>query len=199
MTTLPATIREAEAVDYARQCIAFARSGQLKLWGVVPGAWFEKSENQRACRLMIRELMLRDVTILMDAVAFARAGYEWWEDCLRELILEFQNRGAPMPTYLAAFAMELTRGVRYLRKAGRHRGDDIVRDMIITSVVGIVAERFNLRPTRNAASRRVSACSVVAVALEREGMATSEWNVIQLWKTRLDFCKNRKWSEWLSA
>jgi hypothetical protein len=55
------------------------------LWGVVPGAWFGKSESQRACRLMLRELMLRDATILMDVVAFARAGYKLFEDCLREI------------------------------------------------------------------------------------------------------------------
>lgn len=199
MTTLPATMIEAEAVDLARRHIAFARSGQLKLWGVVPGTWFEQGENQRASRLMMRELMLNDATILMDAVSFARTGYEWWEECLRELILEFQNRGAPMPTYLAAFAMDLTRGVVYSKKPGRRHSDDVVRDMIVVYLVGMVVERFNLRPRRNPASRRVCACSIVTKAMELEGIATSEWNVAQLWKIRPEFCKDRKWSEWLSA
>ena len=54
-TKLPATLLEAEAVEYARQRIAFARSGKLKLFGIEPGAWFEKGESQRACRLMLRE------------------------------------------------------------------------------------------------------------------------------------------------
>jgi hypothetical protein len=43
MTTLPATLLEAEAVDFARQCIAYARSGKLQLFGVEPGRKRRKS------------------------------------------------------------------------------------------------------------------------------------------------------------
>jgi hypothetical protein len=182
MKTLPATLIEAEGVDFARRCIAFARSGKLKLFGVEPGAWFEKGESRRACRLMLREWMLRDVINLMDAVALARAGFELWEETLGETILEFENRGEKMPTYLAAFDMELKHGIQHSRKAGRPRADDMVRDLIIGIVVGMVAERFPLRPMRNHVSRRISACSIVAAALAHEGMAMSEANVNQLWK-----------------
>lgn len=196
MMTLPATLLEAEATDYARQCIAFARSGKLKLFGVEAGAWFEKGESQRACRLMVREFILRDVINLMDAVAFARAGYQFWEECLRELILDYQNRGEAMPTYLAAFAMELTRGIP--RKAGRSRGDDMVRDLIIGHVVAMVVERFGLRPKRNRASRRVSGCSIVAAALALEAIAMSEANVNALWDAMPAVCKNRPQSQWLA-
>jgi hypothetical protein len=192
--TLPATLLEAEAVAFARRRIAFARSGKLKLFGVEPGAWFEKGESQRACRLMLREVILRDVTNLMDAVELARAGYELWEECLRELILEYKNRGKTMPTYLAAFDMELTRGIRH--KAGRRRDNDLARDLIIGHTVGMVAERFGLRPTRNYTSRRVSACSIVAAALRLEGLAMSEANVNQIWKAMPAACKNRSWSQW---
>jgi hypothetical protein len=199
MTTLPATLLEAEAIDFARKHIAFVRSGKLKLFGVASGAWFEMGESQRACRLMLRELMLRDVTILIDAVTFARAGYEMFEECLRELILEFQNRGEEMPVYLAAFAMELTRGIQYSRKAGRHRSDNTVRDIIIGMIVGRVAIQFNLRPKRNFASRRrASASSIVAAALELEGMAMSEANVRRMWETMPTGYKNN-WDQYLSG
>jgi hypothetical protein len=194
---LPATLVEAEAVDFARRCIAFARSGKLKLFGVEPGAWFEKGESRRACRLMLRAFILRDAKNLMDAVELARAGYEFWEECLRELILEYKNRREEMPIYLVAFDMELTRGIRH--KAGRRRDDDMARDLIIGQIVGMVGERFGLRPTRNYASRRVSACSIVAAALRLEGMAMSEANVNQRWKAMPAVCKNRSWSQWLSA
>src|SRR5262245_48744540 len=166
---LPATLVEAEAVDFARRCIVFARSGKLKLFGLEPGAWFEKGESRRACRLMLRAFILRDAKNLMDAVELARMGYEFWEECLRELILEYKNSREEMPLYLAAFDMELTRGIRH--KAGRRRDDDMARDLIIGQIVGMVAERFSLRPTRNYTSRRVSACSIVAAALRLEGMA----------------------------
>lgn len=199
MTTLPATVLEAEAVDYARRCIAYVRDGKLKLWGIVPGAWFEKGESQRACRAMLCDWAMRDAEHLMDAVGFARAGYELWEDALRLLILDYQNRGAKMPTYLEAFAMELTRGLRYARQPGRGRANDMLRDLAIGTIVAMVAERFNLRPRRNPASRRPSACSIVAAALVLEGMATSEDNVDHLWKTMPIQYKNKSWSQWLSA
>src|SRR5262245_57899208 len=110
---------------------------------------------------MLLDMMLRDVTCLMDAVDFARAGYQLWEDCLRRLILEFKNRGETMPTYLAAFDMELTRGIRYSRKAGQRRGDDMSRDVIIGIIVARVVEYFGLRPIRNHISGRISACTIV--------------------------------------
>jgi hypothetical protein len=198
MTTLPATYVEAAAVDYARQRIAFARSGKLKLFGVEPGAWFEKGESQRACRLMMRAWVLRDATNLMDAVELARAGYKFWEDCLRELILDYQNRDEKMPTYLAAFAMELVRGIRYLGKPGRWRMDDVVRDLIIGQVIAMVVERFGLRPVRNHASRRrASACSIVTTALALEGTAMSEANVNQIWKA-MPAHRKKRWSQWFS-
>jgi hypothetical protein len=136
--TLPATLIEAEAVDFARRCIVFARSGKLKLFGVVPGAWFEKGESRRACKLMLREWILRDVMNLMDAVEFARAGYELWEDCLRGLILDYKNcdEYEKMPLYLRAFDMELTRGIS--KKAGRRQADYKARDIIIGSIIGMV-------------------------------------------------------------
>ena len=195
--TLPATLIEAEAVDFARRSIVFARSGKLKLFGIWPGAWFEKGESQRACQLMFHEWMLSDVTNLMAAVEFARAGYELWEDCLRHLILDYKNRGEKLPLYLAAFDMELTRGIS--RKAGRSRAADMTRDVIIGSIVGMVIERFGLRATRNHVSRRISACSIVTTALGLEGMAMSEANVNQLWKAMPAVFKNTPQSQRFSV
>ena len=200
MITLPATLLEAEALDFARRDIAFVRAGKLKWFGLEPGAWFEKGESQRACRILILDWMLRDVMNLMDAVEFARAGYPMWEDCLRYLILEYKNRGETMPTYLAAFDMELTRGIHYSGKAGRGRADNMSRDTIIGIIVGRVVERFGLRAKRNHISRRrVSACSIVAVALGHEGMAMSEENVNKMWDAMPSVYRKRPWSQWLTV
>lgn len=130
--------------------------------------------------LMLTEWALRNARNLMDAVQFARAGFELWEDVLRNLILEYKNQNREMPIYLRAYDMELTR-VRYSRKSGRHRADQLLRNIIIAVVIAMVIERFGLRPDRTS-SRRPSACSIVARALELEGMAMSEWNVVQVWK-----------------
>jgi hypothetical protein len=61
-TTLPPTLIEAEAIEFARRDIAFVREGKLKLFGVLPGKWFESNESGRACRLMYRDLVLSDAT-----------------------------------------------------------------------------------------------------------------------------------------
>jgi hypothetical protein len=189
---LPATLLEAEAIDYARRDIVLVREGKVKLFGVIPGNWFEGDESRRACRLMMRERILSNATNLMDAVAFARAGYGFFEEVLRELILEFQNqnRADAMPVYLKAFAMELTTGVRYSKKSGRNRFEDVARDLIIGAIVDKVIERFKLRPTRSG-SKRPSACSIVARALELEGMAMSESNVRHLWLMRRGVVERR--------
>ena len=191
-TTLPATMAEAGAIDFARRNIVLVREGKVKLFGVIPGNWFEGDESRRACRLMMRERILSNATNLMDAVAFARAGYGFFEEVLRELVLEFQNqnRADAMPVYLKAFAMELTTGVHYSKKSGRNRFEDVARDLIIGAIVDKVIERFKLRPTRSG-SKRPSACSIVARALELEGMAMSESNVRHLWLMRRGVVERR--------
>jgi hypothetical protein len=183
--TLPTTLVEAEALEFAHQHIAYVKGGKLKLWGIISGRWFDGGESERVCRLMLAQWALRDAANLMDAVQFARAGFELWEDVLRNLLLEYknQNRTEQMPTYLRAYDMELTRGASYSRRSGRHRADQLLRNLVLAVIIAMVIERFELRPTRNIASSRPSACSVVARALELEGMAMSEPAVVQIWKT----------------
>jgi hypothetical protein len=118
----------------------------------------------------------------MDAVNLARAGYYLWDEVLRELILEYQNRNEEMPTYLLSYAMDLTRGFRPSRKSGRH--PNIMRDLIICMIVRMVVDRFSLRPTRNRTSSRPCACSVVAAALDSENMAMSVEDVMKIWNAQ---------------
>lgn len=199
MGKLPATSIEAEAVAFARQCIGFVRSGKLKMFGLVPGAWFEKGESRRASLMMLQGWILSDMKHLMDAIDFARAGYPEWENCLRHLINEFKHRREEMPPSLYAFDMELTRGIRFQRKAGQHGASNVMRDLVIGTIVGMVVEHFHLRPTRNPISRRVSACAIVKVALGLEGVNMSESNVNRCWKAMPIACKNSPWSQWVGV
>lgn len=182
MTRLPATLVEAEALEFVRLHIAHVKAGKLKLRGLTAGRWFDGSESERACRLALADWALLDAANLMDAVQFARAGFELWEDVLREMILEYKNQNREMPTYLRAYDMELTRGARYSRRSGRHRADFLLRNLILAVIIAMVIERFELRPYHNIASSKPCACSIVAQALTLEGMAMEYENVKQIWR-----------------
>lgn len=185
-TSLPPTLIEAEAIEFARRHIASVRDGKLNLVGVGAGKWFEGGESRRVCELMFRDWILSGPLNLMMAVRLARAGYEPFEEVLRKLILEYKlaDRYADMPVYLRGFDidMDVTAGVRLPKRTGPRRYGDTLRDVVVALLVNRVAERFSLKPTRNRASHKPSACSVVARALELERMAMSERNVVQLWQ-----------------
>lgn len=183
---LPQTLLEQEAVDFAREHIRFVRDGKLKMYGA-PGMWFDRGESRRSCRLAMRDWAMRDATNLMMAVGFARAGYQLSLEMLRELILEYQNRRprVEMPTYLEAFAMDLTRGIDFPKRPGRPWADDEARDCILAVIVAKVIRQFGLKPNRNPASRHPSACSVVTAALALEGMATTEDSTVDIWKNMI--------------
>jgi hypothetical protein len=188
---LPATYGEAieteplKPLEFARQHIAYVKAGKLQLWGIVPGRWFDGAESERMCRAMLAQWALRDTVNLMNAVELARGGFELWQDVLRDMILEYQNgsRDGDMPIYLRAYAMELTAGAHHRRKGGRHRAGQLLRNLIIATIIAEMIERFGIRPTRNVASHRPSLCSIMAQALALEGMAMGEPNVVQIWRT----------------
>jgi hypothetical protein len=184
MTILPATIVEAEALAFARRCIAWVRDGNLALGGIERGRWFEKNESHRISRQMFKAWAMESPINRMNAVEFARAGWALADEALRELILEYLDRREPLPTYLAAFAMEVAAGVRFRRMPARRKSDNVLRDIIITFIVCFVSERFALRPTRNReAHRRPSACSIVTDALRLEGvLVIAESGINKIWE-----------------
>jgi hypothetical protein len=153
MTQLPATFVEADALTFARRCIAFVRDGKLALGGTEHGRWFEKDESHRISRQMFKAWAMESPINMMNAVEFARAGWGLAGEALRDLLLEYKNRGDRPPTYLAAFDMEITAGDRMRRMPARRKSDNVTRDIVIAFVVFFVSERFALRPTRNRASQ----------------------------------------------
>ena len=185
MTQLPATLNEAEALAFARHKIALLRDGKIAFWGIEYGRWFEKNESHRISRQMFKAWAMESPINRMNAVEFARAGWTLADEALRELILEYRDRGEPLPsTYLAAFDMEIIAGKRFRRMPARRKSDNVMRDIAITFIVHFVAERFALDPARNReARRRPSACSIVTDALRLEGvLAIAESGVNKIWE-----------------
>jgi hypothetical protein len=185
MTTLPATAVEAEALTFAREWLVRIQEAG--------SPWSEHSPfTAEAGRAVVRHLMrcgalLHSINRL-QIIAMARAGDADADAVLRQLLIEMQSRGDPLPTELAAYNMELLHGGLH-PPPGPKRKDKTLRDLCIAMTVAAVVDRFGLTPTRNTASRgrpsaRRSACAIVAEALGFVGISTGEKAVEAIW-TRL--------------
>jgi hypothetical protein len=165
-----AALREADVVAFARAEIACLRNNPVDGVRVL-----DQGDNRRYSRQIMKALALAHPLHLMEIADYARAGWTLADEALRELIVEFLDRGESMPTYLAAYNMELARGnIRH--PPGPRKEDRFLRDLALVVVMEIVAGRFGLNPTRSS-SRRPSAASVVAKAAQM-----SESAVVTLWR-----------------
>ena len=156
MMQLPATLNEAEARAFARNWLAGTDR---------PSPLGASILNPTFGVLWLRQALKRIALVhplnMMWVIDQARAGWDPADEALRELITEFLDRGEQMPTYLAAYNMELMRG-HPRRTRGPRREAYVFQDIIFAGLVAELVERFGLKPTRNSASARVSACDVVA-------------------------------------
>jgi hypothetical protein len=107
--TLPATLAEAEALQYARGIIAY--------WRDSGNPWSDDSpltaEAGRAVtRHLLRNAALDHPNHRLALIEMARDGDPDADDVLRTLIIEMQSRGEKLPTELAAHNMEIVRNCR---------------------------------------------------------------------------------------
>ena len=133
------------------------------------------SEASRAhLRDGIRELLRAGTLPTMRVITAARAGHQDADLALRKLIAEYIDRREELPTTLAGYAQEaLFRGPTSY-PPGRNLADTWVRDIGIAVLVALAAARFDLPATRNPASRRPSAASLVHRAFGRRGQNLGE-------------------------
>ncbi|MBI1189017.1 MAG: hypothetical protein GC206_17055 [Alphaproteobacteria bacterium] len=168
-------LRDAQALNAAREFLEFHQTQEVEIFGV-RARWLNDADNRRvAIAALKRQTLLRPET-MMDVVELARAGWPIADAALRELILEFTNRGEVMPTYLAAYSMEIVSG-RTRKMPGRQVSDKFLRDIVIVSAVMIVSEQFDMPPT----GRNISASSVVAEALSRMNLPIGYKGVAKIW------------------
>lgn len=134
-----------------------------------------------AARIVLRDhirAMVRAGTLpTMQVIEAARAGHEEADMALRELSVEMLDRGELPPAALRAYAQEALIKPPATYPAGRNIADTWLRDVAIAVLVAMAAERWDLKPARNRASNRPSACSVVARALTRRGHNIGERQV----------------------
>jgi hypothetical protein len=174
---LPATAVEAEALALARQRIAEYRDG------------FHPAAGRALLRNQMREFADATPFNLSTLKAYARAGWEDAHLTLREMVAEHLARDGKLPPQLADYVIDQWNPALAPRPRGQSKAKNILRDICFVAVVSEVSQRFDLRPTRNRASRaparRPSACAIVAEAarLELTGSAKASARAIeQIWQ-----------------
>lgn len=181
----PALQPHAAALVFATERIAFWRETAVPLWPLPALKWLDKTASHRYFVEMIKLSALAHPSNTIIIVDYARQGWDLADTALRELILEFHDRREQLPTYLASYNMEIVHeiGERSPRPRGPKKSDIFLRNIVLASIIGDVAERFGLNPTRNrTAARKPSACLIVAQALATNGMALSEDALVTIWK-----------------
>jgi hypothetical protein len=117
-------------------------------------------------------------------IARAKAGDEVAHKVLCSIASRFIAGDCAMPASLGRYAAEVlgrqSQGAPR-RRRGRDPYGNHVRDFHITSAVLNVA-RLGLKPTRNRATEKESACSIVRGALEKLGVHLSEAAVEKIWE-----------------
>jgi hypothetical protein len=171
---LPATILEAEAVTFARAEIAWFQDNPIYLLGI-DVKLLDKGDNRRFTVHFLKLFALKHPLCMMRLAEYAREGWDPADEALRELIIEFMDRGEKLPTYLAAYNMELAAG-GLRRLPGPTKADRFCRDLAMMMVVIKIGKEFGFKPTRNRASKRPSACSIFALAF-----STSEATINAMW------------------
>ena len=137
------------------------------------------SESARqVLRNHIRDRLLRQEAIpRMQVIAAAEAGNRDADLVLREFAIEYLSRGEAMPTEIANYVQRALLKPPVADSPGRNIADTFQRDILICVLVDLAALQWELRATRNPASKKASAAYLVAIALKRRGIPLGEARV----------------------
>ena len=124
-----------------------------------------------------RDFFRHNVIDRLRLIQAAEVGHEDIDSALRQLVAEYISRREEMPTELAAFAQRAMLRPPSRYPAGANVANTWVRDVGIAVVVKVAVEIWQIPKTRNRASKRPSACSLMSEALVRHGHNLGERQV----------------------
>jgi hypothetical protein len=178
---LPATFAEAEMRLFARRFIADFLDADLFNTG---RGSFDPQAGPTWLHNMMKLTALATPEGMLWIIDCARAGWHDADAALRQLVLDFANRGEPLPAFLATYAAEVVTGRTARAPAGRARVAYFIQDMFIVILIAELVARFNLKATRSAAARRhPSAASIAADAMAEAGLHRgAEKAVNKIWQ-----------------
>jgi hypothetical protein len=130
-------------------------------------------------RRHIREIVRQGTIPTMQVIEAAEAGHQDADLALRELAAEYLSRREEMPTELANYVQRALLQPPVTYPPGRNIADTWMRDVGVATLVLLAVERWrpHLPATRNRASKRLSACYVVSIALVKRGHNVGERQV----------------------
>jgi hypothetical protein len=100
-------------------------------------------------------------------VSRALSGSRHTHDVLCDIACELTWADKPMPLWLQRYIVRAARNGGGRAERGRDPRTNLVRDQVIAWAVHFISRRYNLNPTRNAATDIECGCSIVAEALRR--------------------------------
>jgi hypothetical protein len=120
----------------------------------------------------------------LEQLATAAADNPEADKLLRRAIADLIGYGEPIPPEVRPYAQELVLGTRRAppKKRGQKAANHIRNAAIIQVVAALVEAGF--KATRNEATRRESACSIVRDALEKANIHMGEDAVEKIWGKR---------------
>lgn len=179
MADIPVTIEEAEALEYARELLGRMRSENISVLGI-EFAMFDPEAGRDFAREIAKRVAQHHPSNMTDIVEAALAGWRLGEEVVIEMIQELQDRRESLPASLAHYnSVILNERRKPKRQPAQRKESNFIRDIGIMILVLLIAERFQMRPTRNPSLSKKgspSACSVVASAI---GM--TEPAVVSVW------------------
>ncbi|PBB21147.1 hypothetical protein [Mesorhizobium sp. WSM4313] len=169
-----------DALAFARSVIHRYQIEEIDVAFGIRVNWLRKAGNRRFVVELVKQFCQWRVENLMHIVDLARAGWGVADEALRSLMLEYQNRGEVMPTYLAAYSMEIISG-RIPKIRGKQKADYFLRDMAVLCTIIMVMEKFELAATSRD-GKNICACLVVADAMAAENQAIGYKAVAEIWR-----------------
>jgi hypothetical protein len=169
--------------------------------------WFDltaellSTENSRRYMQAQLKRLIRQGTIeAARVIAWANDGWADADIALRQVCSEMLDEGERPPATIAGYAAVALNRPAVARRKGGDAVDNWLRDQCITVLASMAVERWypHLPLTRNRASKKPSACSVVSQALGKrriniaerrvEKIAKEYWDLLlihQAWQTSL--------------
>jgi len=140
----------------------------------------------------IRDRLEQGILPIKAVIDAARRGTPHADYALRWRIYEMLDRNEELPTSLKAYAQDAM-FTGPLSDVSTNVADLYVRDAAIAIMVGMAVLNWRLKPTRNRASTRPSASTVMEAALRQRSVNITEWQVERIYQNHL------KLAECLSA
>jgi hypothetical protein len=186
-TTLPATILEAEAREFARDLVRNScEPAQDSGFSA-----FDPSASHWWVRRLIKADIERNPREAAQIVEYAVHGSTVANHALQELIDEKINRNEPLGAVLGAYAIRAMHPDIHHHHGGKSKVDYLMMDALIVTMIWLLVDRFpSLKATRSQSGwkRQPSACSILTEAMTEAGWHRGGEGAIQaIWRRLAPF------------